>query len=70
MKAADIAERFGGVPLDPGQDPIIVGPAGIFSDAEFNGGGRDGEEFRKTASIMKLVMNGFCRCRLYRNGWI
>ncbi len=59
MKAADIAERFGGVPLDPGQDPMIVGPAGIFSDAEFNDGGRDGREFRKTASIMKLVMNGF-----------
>ena len=59
MKAADIAERFGGVPLDPGQDPMIVGPAGIFSDAEFTDGGRDGREFRKTASIMKLVMNGF-----------
>ncbi len=59
MKAADVAERFGGVPLDPGQDPMIVGPAGIFTDAEFNDGGRDGSEFRKTASIMKLVINGF-----------
>ncbi|MDH5501549.1 MAG: general secretion pathway protein GspF, partial [Gammaproteobacteria bacterium] len=45
--------------LDPGQDPMIVGPGGIFSDAEFNDGGRDGQEFRKTASVMKLVMNGF-----------
>ena len=59
MKAADIADRFGGTPLDPGLDPMIVGPNGIFSAAEFNGGGRDGSEFRKTAAIMKLVINGF-----------
>ena len=59
LKAADIADRFGGVPIDPGLDPEIVGPAGIFTDAEFNDGGRDGREFRKTASIMKLVVNGY-----------
>jgi hypothetical protein len=59
MKAADIADRFGGVPLDPGLDPVIVGPNGIFSDAEFNDNGRDGSEFRKTAAVMKLVINGF-----------
>jgi len=59
LKAADIADRFAGVPIDPGLDPDIVGPAGIFTSAEFNGGGREGREFRKTASIMKLVMNGF-----------
>jgi len=59
LKAADVAERFGGVPLDPGDDQTIVGPNGIFSDAEWNSGGRDESEFRKTASIMKLVMNGF-----------
>lgn len=59
MKAADIAERFGGTPLDPGLDPAIVGPTGIFTTAEFNGNGRDGQEFRKTAAIMKLVINGF-----------
>ncbi|HET6628611.1 MAG TPA: hypothetical protein VFG91_02430 [Woeseiaceae bacterium] len=59
LKAADIADRFGGTPLDPAQDPAIVGPTGIFSDAEFNDGGADGREFRKTASIMKLVINGF-----------
>jgi len=59
MKAADIADRFGATPLDPGLDPMIVGPAGIFTDAEFNDGGRDGREFRKTAAVMKLVMNGF-----------
>jgi len=59
LKSADIADRFGGTPLDPGLDPMIVGPNGIFSAAEFNGGGRDGTEFRKAASIMKLVINGF-----------
>ena len=59
LKAADIADRFGGVPIDPGLDPEIVGPTGIFSDAEWNSGGRDQSEFRKTASIMKLVVNGY-----------
>ncbi len=59
LKAADIADRFGGVPIDPAEDPEIVGPGGIFSDAEFNDSGRDGREFQKTASIMKLVMNGY-----------
>jgi hypothetical protein len=55
LKSADIADRFGGTPLDPGLDPMIVGPNGIFTDAEFNGGGRDGSEFRKTAAIMKVL---------------
>ncbi len=59
LKSADIADRFGGVPIDPGLDPEIVGPAGIFSAAEFNANNRDGQEFRKTASIMKLVINGY-----------
>ena len=59
LKAADIADRFGATPLDPGDHPAIVGPTGIFTDAEFNGGGRAGREFRKTASVMKLVINGF-----------
>lgn len=62
LKSADIADRFGGTPLDPALDPMIVGPAGsgsIFSDTEFNDGGDDGREFRKTASVMKLVINGF-----------
>ncbi|NOX68033.1 MAG: general secretion pathway protein GspF [Gammaproteobacteria bacterium] len=59
LKAADIADRFGNTPLDPALDPAIVGPAGIFSAAEFNGGGRDAREFQKTASVMKLVINGF-----------
>ena len=59
LKAADIADRFGGVPINPADDPEIVGPTGIFSDAEFNGGGRDANEFQKTAAIMKLVVNGY-----------
>jgi hypothetical protein len=59
LKSADIADRFAGVPVDPALDPEIVGPTGIFTDAEFNDGGRDGSEFRKTASIMKLVVNGY-----------
>ena len=59
LKSADIADRFGGTPLDPGLDPMIVGPNGIFTAAEFADGGRDGREFRKTAAVMKLVINGF-----------
>jgi hypothetical protein len=59
LKAAHIADEFGDFVIDPALDPEIVGPGGIFSDAEFNGGGRDAREFQKTASIMKLVMNGF-----------
>jgi hypothetical protein len=59
LKAADIADRFGATPLDPGLDPAIVGPNGIWTDAEFNENSRDGSEFRKTAAVMKLVINGF-----------
>ena len=59
LKAADVADRFGNVVLDPGKDPLIVGPTGIFSDAEWNSGGADQQEFRKTASVMKLVVEGF-----------
>ncbi|MDH3305191.1 MAG: general secretion pathway protein GspF [Gammaproteobacteria bacterium] len=60
LKAAHIADRFGGTPIDPGADAMIVDDAtGIFSSAEFFAGDRDGREFQKTASIMKLVMNGF-----------
>jgi hypothetical protein len=59
LKAADVADRFGGTPIDPADDETIVGPNGIFTQAEFNDNGADGREFRKTASIMKLVINGF-----------
>ncbi|MFQ6006580.1 MAG: hypothetical protein ACE5OQ_13885 [Woeseia sp.] len=68
MKAADVADRFGGVPLDPGQEPIIGGPTRIFTDTEYNDPGRDGREFRKTASIMKLVINGFAGAAVIEMG--
>lgn len=56
VKTADLADRFGDpTTLNPAIDPEIVGPGGIFSQAEFNGDG----EFRKTASVMKMVINGF-----------
>ncbi|MEM7096992.1 MAG: hypothetical protein AAF541_01945 [Pseudomonadota bacterium] len=60
LKSADLADRFGNPStLDPAGDPEIVGATGIFSDAEFGAGGADGREFRKTASVMKMVINGF-----------
>ena len=61
LKAAHIADRFGGTPIDPGADLDIVATdgTGIFLDTEFFAGDRSGREFQKTASIMKLVMNGF-----------
>lgn len=59
VKAADIANRFGNpATLDPASDPDIVGAEGsgsIFTTDEFNGDG----EFRKTAAVMKMVINGF-----------
>jgi hypothetical protein len=56
VKAADIADRFGDpTTLDPSRDPDIVGSGGIFTQAEFD----NDAEFRKTASVMKMVVNGF-----------
>ncbi len=54
LSAADIADRFVGVDVDPAKDADIVGAAGIFSQAEFDGEG----EFRKTAAVMKMVLDG------------
>jgi hypothetical protein len=60
LKSADLADRFGDPStLDPAGDPEIVGPAGIFSAAEFDAGDRSAREFQKTASVMKMVINGF-----------
>jgi len=60
LKSADLAERFGDpTTLDPAGDPEIVGATGIFTDTEFNSGDRDAREFQKTASVMKMVINGF-----------
>jgi hypothetical protein len=61
VKAAHIAEEFGGVPIDPLLDTNIVADddSAIFTTAEFTDGSTDAREFQKTASVMKLVMNGF-----------
>jgi len=55
LGAADIADRFVGVSIDPATDTNIVGPDGIFNQAEFDGEG----EFRKTAAVMKMVIDGY-----------
>jgi hypothetical protein len=56
VKTADLADRFGNpATLNPAIDPQIVGSSGIFSQAEFDGDA----EFRKTASVMKMVISGF-----------
>ena len=56
VKSADIADRFGDPSeLNPELDPDIVGESGIFTAEEFAGD----SEFRKAASVMKLVINGY-----------
>ena len=56
IKAADLADRFGDPQgLDPAADPDLVGAQGVFSVDEFN----SDREFEKTASIAKLVINGY-----------
>jgi hypothetical protein len=60
LKSADLADRFGDpTTLSPTMDPEIVGPSGIFADLEFSSGDRSSQEFQKTASVMKMVINGF-----------
>jgi len=56
VKSADLVDRFGNpASLNPAIDPDIVGDTGIFTQAEFDGDA----EFRKAASVMKLVINGY-----------
>lgn len=55
MKAADTFERYPDASsVDPSVDPNIVGNSGIFNQQEFD----SDREFRKTASVMKLVIDG------------
>jgi hypothetical protein len=58
LNAASTADRFAFAEPDPAADTNIVGPAGIFSVTEFTGGGDSGE-FQKTASVMKMVLDGY-----------
>jgi len=60
LKAADIADRFANVQIDPSLDGRIVDGAdpqftgtGIFNQQEFSD-----REFQKTASVMKMVLDG------------
>jgi len=55
LRSADTLEKFSEPDaLDPASDPQIVGPTGIFTQAEFDGD----REFQKAASVMKLVVDG------------
>jgi len=54
QQSADLITLFGDpAALDPEQDPLIVGGSGVFTAGELNQ-----SEFRKTASVMKLVLEG------------
>lgn len=55
IKSADIADRFGTLDLDPEADPLLVGPTGVFGSVEYN----NDSEFRKTAAIARLVVDGY-----------
>ncbi|MEE9492257.1 MAG: hypothetical protein V3W04_02605 [Gammaproteobacteria bacterium] len=56
VKSADLVDRFSNpAALNPQADPDIVGASGIFSSVEFD----DDSEFRKTASVMKMVIDGY-----------
>jgi hypothetical protein len=55
VKSAYLAERFNNpASLNPGIDPLIVGPTGIFTQAEYD----SEREFQKTAAVMKMVIDG------------
>jgi len=59
LKSTDIADRFAGREVNPDDrnattPEIVSDNGGIFTEAEFDGEG----EFRKTASVMKMVIDG------------
>jgi hypothetical protein len=56
VKSTYLADRFRTPSaLNPDLDPDIVGTGGIFTQAEYNAD----NEFRKTAAVMKMVINGY-----------
>jgi hypothetical protein len=56
VKSTFLADRFRSPSaLNPDLDADIVGPAGIFTQAEYDAD----NEFRKTAAVMKMVINGY-----------
>ena len=56
VKSADLAYRYGNPStLNPELDTSLVGPSGVFTRADFD----SDSEFRKSAAVMKLVVNGF-----------
>jgi hypothetical protein len=56
VKSTYLADRFRTpAALNPDLDAQIVGPGGIFTADEYNSDG----EFRKTAAVMKMVINGY-----------
>ncbi len=56
VKSTYLADRFRSpAALNPNLDADIVGAAGIFTQAEYDADG----EFRKTAAVMKMVINGY-----------
>jgi hypothetical protein len=56
VKSTYLADRFRTpAALNPDLDPDIVGPTGIFTQAEYTAD----NEFRKTAAVMKMVINGY-----------
>ncbi|MEM7294945.1 MAG: hypothetical protein AAF420_16325, partial [Pseudomonadota bacterium] len=60
VKSADLADRFGDPStLSPEGDPLINGTDAVFTTPIFDANDFNDREFRKTASVMKLVINGF-----------
>ncbi len=56
VKSADLVDRYGDpAALNPTLDNHIVGNQAIFTQAEYDGD----REFRKTAAVMKMVINGY-----------